>query len=80
MSPEGKKDVIQPASLIVTSERVRFMWASNAAGVIVLCSAKSPCSTQTHCRGCEGSQQVTQGEKHTRHFSCEAGCQQHDDD
>ena len=35
---------------------------------------------RAHYRGCEGSQLVTQGEKHARHFSCGAGCQQHDDD
>ena len=34
MSPERKKYVIQPGTLIVMSERVRFIWASNTTRVI----------------------------------------------
>ena len=81
-SPEGKKDVIEPGTLIAMRERerVRFTWESNTAGVIVLCSVKISVQYTAHYRGCEGSQQVTQGEKHTRHFSCGAESQQHDDD
>ena len=41
MSPERNKDVVQPGTLIVMSERVRFIWASNTAGVIMFSSVKS---------------------------------------
>ena len=35
---------------------------------------------RAHYRGFEGSQRATLGEKHARHFSRGAECQQHDDD
>ena len=44
MSPERNKDVVQPGTFFVMSERVRFIWSSNTAGVIMfvrsLCSAE----------------------------------------
>ena len=46
MSPERDKDVVQPGTLIVMSERTRFNWASNTAGVIMFFSVKSLCSTE----------------------------------
>ena len=46
MSPEGKKDVVQSGTLVVMSDRVKLIRASNTASVIVLCSAKSPCSAR----------------------------------
>ena len=46
MSPEGKNDVVQSGTLVVMSEGVRLIRASNTASVIVLCSVKSPCSAR----------------------------------
>ena len=46
-SPETNKNVKQPGTLIVMSERVRFIRASDAADVIMLCSVKSPCSIKS---------------------------------
>ena len=45
-SPEGKKDVVQSWTHVVTSEGVRRIRASSTAIVIVLCSVKSQCSAQ----------------------------------
>ena len=44
MSPERQKDVIQPGTLIVMSEGVTCIWASNTACVIMFFSVKSQCS------------------------------------
>ena len=46
MSPERNKDVVQPGTIIVMSERVRFIWASNTAGVIMFVSVNSLCSAE----------------------------------
>ena len=46
MSPERNKDAVQTGTFIVMSERVRLIWASNAAGVIMFVSVKSLCSTE----------------------------------
>ena len=46
MSPERNKDAVQPGTFIAMSERVRFIWASNTAGVIMFVSVKSLCSTE----------------------------------
>ena len=40
------KDVIQPGTLVEMSEGVRFIWVSNTASVVILCSVKSPRSTR----------------------------------
>ena len=79
MSPERYKDAFQPGTLIVMSERVRFICASYTEGVIMFFIVKSV-QCRAYYRGFEGNQQVTQDKKHAKQFSCGAGCQQHDDD
>ena len=44
MIPAGRKKEV--GTFIVTSERVRFIWASNTAAVIMFFSVESPCSAQ----------------------------------
>ena len=41
MSPEKNKNVVQPGTLIVMCKRVRFIWASNTASVIMFVSVNS---------------------------------------
>ena len=46
MSSERNNNVVHPGTLIVMSERVRFIWASNAARVVMLFSMKSLCNAE----------------------------------
>ena len=46
MSPERNKNVVQPGTFIVMCERVRFIWATNTARIIVLFSLKCLCSAE----------------------------------
>ena len=46
MAPERNKDVVQSGTLIVLRERIRFIWASNTAGVITFVSVWNLCTVQ----------------------------------
>ena len=57
MAPQRNKDVLLPGTLIVMSERVRLIWASNTTGVIMFRSVKSLCSAETITEDAEEANQ-----------------------